>query len=49
MKKNREKILLQNQSMISVRFRDLVISYDELENNVKPLGEKFKINDSENN
>ena len=48
--KNREKILLQKQNNRS-QFRDLVISYIELENRLKTLEEKLNvyknINDSE--
>ena len=44
---NREKMLLQKQNNRSVQFRDLVISYVELENKLKALEEKMKINDSE--
>ena len=48
--KNREKILLQKQTNRGVQFRDLVISYVELENRLKATEEKLKnlsINDSE--
>ena len=48
--KNREKILLQKQNNRSIQFRDLVISYSELENRLKAMEEKLKnlsINDSE--
>ena len=49
--KNREKILLQKQNNRSIQFRDLVISYIELENRLKALEEKLNvyknINDSE--
>ena len=49
--KNREKILLQKQNNRSIQFRDLVISYIELENRLKILEEKLNvyknINDSE--
>ena len=49
--KNREKILLQKQNNRSIQFRDLVISYIELENRLKTLEEKLNvyknINDSE--
>ena len=45
--KNREKILLQKQNNRGVQFRDLVISYVELENRLKAFEEKFKINESE--
>ena len=44
--KNREKILLQKQNNGGIQFRDLVISYVELENRLKALEEKLKINDS---
>ena len=50
MKKNSEKILLQKQNSRSIQFRDLVVSYVELENRLKTTEEKlknFKINDSE--
>ena len=40
--KSREKILLQKQNNISIQFRDLVISYIELENRLKTLEEKLK-------
>ena len=36
-KKNREKVILQKQNNRSVRFKDLVISYVELENKLKTL------------
>ena len=39
--KNREKILLQKQNNRSIQFRDLVISYNELENRLKTLEEKL--------
>ena len=42
MKKNREKILLQKQNDRSIQFRDLVISYVELENRLKTLEEKIE-------
>ena len=45
--KNRERILLQRQNNRSIQFRDLVVSYIELENRLKALEEKMKINDSE--
>ena len=45
--KNREKILLQKQNNRSIQFRDLVISYVELENRLKIMEEKLK-NLSEN-
>ena len=40
--KNREKILLQKQNNRSIQFRDLVVSYVELENRLKALEEKIK-------
>ena len=40
--KNREKILLQKQNNRSIQFRDLVISYVDLENRLKTLEEKLK-------
>ena len=43
MKKNREKILLQKQNNRSMHFRDLVVSYVELENRLKALEEKLKL------
>ena len=49
--KNRDRILLQKQNNRSIQFRDLVISYTELENRLKTLEEKLNvyknINDSE--
>ena len=45
--KNREKILLQKKNNRCIQVRDLVISYVELENKIKALEEKLKINDSE--
>ena len=48
--KNRHRILLQKQNNTSIQFRDLVVSYVELENRLKPLEEILKnlsINDSE--
>ena len=48
--KNREKILLQKQNNRSIQFRELVISYVELENRLKATEEKLKnlsINESE--
>ena len=49
--KNREKILLQKQSNRNIQFRDLVVSYIELENRLKALEEKLNVyknlNDSE--
>ena len=50
--KNRDKILLQKQNNRSIQFRDLVISYVELENRMKVMEENLKflsIFDSENN
>ena len=41
--KNREKILLQKQNNRSIQFRDLVVSYVELENRLKALEEKIKL------
>ena len=40
--KNREKILLQKQNNRSIQYRDLVISYVDLENRIKTLQEKRK-------
>ena len=40
--KKREKILLQKENNRSIQFRDLVISYIELENRLKTLEEKLK-------
>ena len=40
--KNRDRILLQKQNNRSIQYRDLVISYIELENRLKTLEEKFK-------
>ena len=45
--KNREKILLQKKNNRCIQFRDLVISYVELENRLKAMEEKLKINDAE--
>ena len=48
--KSREKIILQKQNNRSIQFRDLVISYVELENSLKATEDKLKnlsINDSE--
>ena len=45
--KNREKILLQKQNNRGIQFRDLVISYVEIQNKLKALEEKLKISDSE--
>ena len=41
--KNREKILLQKKNNRCIQFRDLVISYIELENRLKTLEEKLLI------
>ena len=40
--KNGEKILLQKQNNRNIQFRDLVVSYVELENRLKTLEEKLK-------
>ena len=40
--KNREKNLLQKKNNRSIQFRDLVISYIELENRLKTLEEKVQ-------
>ena len=40
--KNKDRILLQRQNNRSIQFRDLVISYVELENRLKALEEKLK-------
>ena len=40
--KNRDRILLQKQNNRSIQFRDLVISYFELENRLKTLEEKIE-------
>ena len=45
--KNRDRILLQKQNNRSIQFRDLVVSYVELENRLKALEENFKIIDPE--
>ena len=45
--KNREKIFSLKQNNRCIQFRDLVISYVELENRLKAMGEKLKIDDSE--
>ena len=49
--KNRDRILLQKQNNRCLQFRDLVISYVELEDRLKTLEEKLNvyknINDSE--
>ena len=42
--KNREKLLLQKQNNRSIQFRDLVISYIELENRLKTLEKKVQKN-----
>ena len=50
MKKNRDRILLQKKNNRCIQFRDLVMSYLELENRLKSTEEKLKnlsINDSE--
>ena len=41
--KNREKILFQKQNTRSIQFRNLVVSYIELENRLKALEEKILI------
>ena len=40
--KNRDRILLQKQNNRSIQFRDLVLSYIELENRLKALEKKLK-------
>ena len=40
---NREKISLQKQNNRSIQFRDLVVSYVELENRLKALEEELKL------
>ena len=40
--KNREKILLQIQNNRSIQFRDLIVSYIEIENRLKTLEEKIE-------
>ena len=40
---NKDKILLQKQNKRSKKFREIVVSYVELENRLKALEEKFKI------
>ena len=48
--KNRDRILLQKQNNRSTQFRDLVVSYVELENKLKLTEEKLKnlsVKDSE--
>ena len=42
MKRIEKKILLQKQNNRSIQFRDLVISYVELENRLKTTEEKLK-------
>ena len=42
MKKRKEKILSQKQNNTSIQFRDLVISYIEVENRLKTLEEKVR-------
>ena len=42
-------MLLQKQNNRCIQFRDLVISYVELENRLKALEGKVKLNDSKNN
>ena len=46
--KNREK-LLQKQDNRQIKYEEVLRSYVELENKLKVIEEKFKINDSENN
>ena len=41
MKRTEKKTLLQKQNNRSIQFRDLVISYIELENRLKTLEEKL--------
>ena len=41
--KKTDKILLQKQNNRSIQFRDLVVSYVELENRLKALEEKLKL------
>ena len=51
-KKDYEKIrhkLLQKQNNRYISFKKLPRSYVELQNRLKAMEEKFKINDSENN
>ena len=45
--KNRKNIKLQKQNKRCIKIGDLVRSYAELENKLKALEERFKINDSE--
>ena len=42
MKRIKKKILLQKQNNRSIQFRDLVISYVELETRLKTTEEKLK-------
>ena len=42
--KNREKVLLQKQNNRCIQFRDLVVSYVELENRIKAVEEKLNKN-----
>ena len=46
-KKNTDRTLLQIQNNTSIHFRDLVVSYVELENRLKALEESLTIKDSE--
>ena len=46
--KNREKIILQRNYNRSIQITDLVSFYVELENRLKAMEEKVKINESEN-
>ena len=46
-KKNRDKKLLQKKNNRCIQIRELVRSYVELQNRLKAMEEKFKINDSE--
>ena len=41
--KNRDRILLQKQNNRSMQFRDLTVSYIELENRLKASEEKLKL------
>ena len=41
--KNRDRIILQKQSNRCIQTRDLVLSYVELENRLKAMGEKFSV------
>ena len=47
--KNRETFLLQKKNKRGIQFRDLFISYVELENKLKALEEKLKLTDSKIN